>query len=246
MDVKTARQRAKAELEAGQNRGKGELLKQIILGGQDGLVNVLGVLLGVASATSQTGIVIVAGLAAAFAESVSMAAVAYTSARAGQDYYFSQRRNEEREMEVVPEVEREEVRLIFMKKGFRGKQLDGLVRKVTSDKKAWLEIMMTEELGLPAQAELEDPVRAAIVVGVSAIVGSFVPLIPFFFLPIGHAMVASLVLSTIVLFAVGVVKAKITVGSWLKSGVEMAVIGMLAALVGYAVGALVGAGSGTG
>jgi len=62
-------------------------LPEIILGGQDGLVNVLGVILGVAAATVSSKIVIVAGLAATFAESISMAAVAYTSKLAEADYY---------------------------------------------------------------------------------------------------------------------------------------------------------------
>ena len=58
---------------------KGSTLSDVILGGQDGLVNVLGVILGVAAATGDAYIVMVAGLAATFAESVSMGAVAYTS-----------------------------------------------------------------------------------------------------------------------------------------------------------------------
>ena len=56
--------------------------------------------------------------------------------------------NEKREMREVPEVEREEIRLIYMKKGFRGRQLEGIVKKICSDDKMWLETMMTEELGL--------------------------------------------------------------------------------------------------
>ena len=65
-------------------------LPEIILGGQDGLVNVLGVILGVAAATASSKIIIVAGLAATFAESISMAAVAYTSRLAEADYYQSE------------------------------------------------------------------------------------------------------------------------------------------------------------
>lgn len=60
-------------------------LSQMILGGQDGLVNVLGVLLGVAAASESTKIIIAVGLAATFAESIAMAAVAYTSKMAERD-----------------------------------------------------------------------------------------------------------------------------------------------------------------
>src|SRR4051794_16922059 len=95
-------------------------LSDVILGGQDGLVNVLGVILGVAAATSDTRIVLVAGLAATFAESVSMGAVAYTSPLADADFYESEREREYRHIQHVPALEREEIRRIYQNKGFSG------------------------------------------------------------------------------------------------------------------------------
>ena len=198
-------------------------------------MNVLGIVLGVASATSDKFIVLIAGLVATFAESISMAAVAYTSTRAEQDHYRSELENEKWEIEHVPEVEEEEIRLIYMKKGFRGKELEGLVKSITSNKELWLSMMMTEELGL-APIEKSNPVRAAAIVGGSAMVGSVIPLVPFILLPVGDAIVVSLILSTIVLFIVGAYKAKVTIGDWKKSGIEMAVIGMLAAITGWLIG----------
>src|SRR5512133_3248821 len=99
-------------------------LSDIILGGQDGLVNVLGVILGVAAATSDPRVVIVAGLAATFAESVSMGAVAYTATLADADYYDSERERELRHIQQAPHLEREEVRQIYSQKGFKGELLD--------------------------------------------------------------------------------------------------------------------------
>src|SRR5713226_4120743 len=95
-------------------------LSDVILGGQDGLVNVLGVILGVAAATADTRIVLVAGLAATFAESVSMGAVAYTSTLADADFYDSEQEREYRHVEAAPTLERDEVRTIYQNKGFRG------------------------------------------------------------------------------------------------------------------------------
>ena len=102
-------------------------LADIILGGQDGLVNVLGVILGVAAASGDQRIIIAAGLAATFAESVSMGAVAFTSMRARRDFYLSELEREKREMVEMPEVEREEIREIYRKKGFSGKLLEQIV-----------------------------------------------------------------------------------------------------------------------
>ena len=237
--MKEFTEQVQQHLEEEKKRSHGSSLAEIILGGQDGLVNVLGIVLGVASATSNVFIVLIAGLVATFAESISMAAVAYTSTRAEQDHYWAELKQEKWEIEHVPEVETEEIRLIYMKKGFRGAELERMVKSITSNKELWISIMMTEELGL-APIETQNPVRAAGIVGVSAFVGSVIPLIPFAFLPVQTAMVASLVIATIVLFSVGAYKAKITVGSWYKSGLEMAVVGMLAAIVGWLVGKFLG------
>lgn len=212
-------------------------LKDMILGGQDGLVNVLGVILGLAAATNDTRIILAGGLAATFAESISMAAVAYTSTIAYVEYYESEKKNEQRSIEENPEEEIREIRDIYAARGFKGRLLDQIVKKITSDKNHWVEVMMLEELRL-APADTRGALWSAFVVGVSAMIGSFVPLMPFFFLPVRTSVILSLVVSAIVLFGVGAVKAKLTVGFWLKSGMQLLVIGLVSALLGYYIGYL--------
>ncbi|MCX6768042.1 MAG: VIT1/CCC1 transporter family protein [Candidatus Micrarchaeota archaeon] len=226
--------------EHAQRSPSGSLLRQVILGGQDGVVNVLGLVLGVASATNDARLILISGLAGTFAESISMAAVAYTSARATQDNYVSEREREKWEMENAPDIEREEVRLIYMKKGFQGRTLDGIVKKITSDKKTWLDAMLTDELGLGEEAKRANPVREAAVVGFASLGGSFIPILPFFFLPVWEGMLAALALATAVLFGAGYKKAQLTIGKPWKSGTEMAFVGIAAAIAGYAIGALLG------
>lgn len=216
-------------------RSKG--LAEVILGGQDGLVNVLGIVLGVAAATSDPRVVMVAGLAATFAESVSMGAVAYTSTLADADYYKSELEREHRHIQKVPNLERQEIKEIFSQKGFTGDLLNRIVDTITADPDVWVAVMMADEHGL-APIGRSFALRSAVIVGFSAIVGSLIPLIPFIFLPIGPGMIASVVITALVLFIVGAYKAHVTVGKWGKSGLEMAAIGTLSALVGYLVGAL--------
>ena len=215
-------------------------IRDIILGFQDGLVNTLGLVLGVASAVQNSSIVLISGLVTTFAESVSMGAVAYTSTKAAREFYESQLEREKREIKEIPHMEVQEIKHIYYKKGFRGKQLTAIVKKITSNKKLWLETMMAEELRLFPD-DYENPVKSAFVVGISAVIGSLIPVLPFFFLDVKSGMVAALLFSIITLFAIGAVKAKITIGNWKKSGIEMAVVGTLAALVGYLVGSLLGA-----
>ncbi|MFH0884210.1 MAG: VIT1/CCC1 transporter family protein [Candidatus Micrarchaeota archaeon] len=218
--------------------GRGLLLRNIILGGQDGVVNVLGIVLGVATATNSNSIVLLAGLAATFAESISMAAVAYTSTRAEAEHYESEVKRELDEMDNIPHMERREIEEIYKAKGFEGKLLKQVVDKITSNKKIWLETMMQDELGLENPSESMSPFFQSVIVGISAIVGSLIPVAPFFFLSPSEAILPSLAASLAVLFSIGAVKSSFTSGKWLHGGTELMVIGGAAALAGYFVGVL--------
>lgn len=212
-------------------------ISDIILGGQDGIVNVLGVILGVAAATGDARIVIVAGLAAALAESVSMAAVAYTSTVADAEFYESERAREYRHLEEAPNLEREEIYEIYREKGFKGGLLDRIVDTITGNRDVWVAVMMAEEHQLPV-IDRRAALHSSIIVGASALAGSLLPLVPFFLLPVGLGMGVSVGVTALVLFALGAYKARMMVGHPAKSGLEIAAIGTIAALIGYAVGIL--------
>ena len=216
-------------------RGSG--LSDFILGAQDGLVNVLGVILGIAAATNDVRIVLVAGLATTFAESISMGAVAFTTTLADADLYQSEREREYRHIEEIPNLEIQEIRDIYEEKGFKGELLDHIVETVTANQDVWVAVMMAEEHQL-SPIDRKQAWRAAWVVGISAILGSLVPLAPFPFLSVSTSMWVSVLVTAIVLFAIGFYKARITVGRPMRSGLEMTIIGTISALAGYAVGVL--------
>ncbi|MEK6886887.1 MAG: VIT1/CCC1 transporter family protein [Nanoarchaeota archaeon] len=163
----------------------GENLRDFILGAQDGIVNVLGLVLGVASATLNTSTVLIAGIAGLFAESISMGAVAFTSTKAAHDYYKSNKRKKE-------------------------------------------------------QSLYKNPFKIGMFVFWATILGSIVPILPFFFFSVKTGIIASVVLSGLILFIIGSVKGKLTIGGY-KSGVEMLIVGLVAALAGYLIGILLGA-----
>ncbi len=218
------------------NTMDGEWLRDLILGGQDGLVNVLGLVLGVATATSDVRIVIVAGLAAMFAEGISMGAVAYTSTKATLEFYQKEKRRELKEIEEIPDEEREEVRRIYYDKGFRGKQLEMVVQKLTANRNQWLNVMMEEELKL--QNPKETPLQSAVVVTIAALVGALFPILPFFFLPVADAVIFTVPFSLLILFIAGAFKGRFTRVVWWRAGLELAIIGTGAALIGYFIGSL--------
>jgi VIT1/CCC1 family predicted Fe2+/Mn2+ transporter len=215
----------------------GSSLANVILGGQDGLVNVLGVVLGVAAATANSHIVVAAGLASALAGTVSMAAVSYSSRLAESARYESERQREYRHVHTVPALERDEVRTMYAKKGFAGDLLERIVDTITANEDVWVAVMMSEEHKL-APIGRGASLRGALVVGTACLVGSLVPLAPFLALSTKTATWVAVAFAALVLFAVGSYKARVTVGSPVRSGIEMVFIGTASALAAYGAGAL--------
>jgi len=215
----------------------GTRLAEVILGGQDGLVNVLGVILGIAAATRDSRLVLAAGLAATFAESISMGAVAYTSTLAEDDLYQSEREREYRHIRLAPEVETHEIREIYSKRGFQGGELEKIVEGITANPDVWVEVMMSEEFQM-SPPEKSHAMNSGLVVGLAAIIGSLIPLAPFFFLDVTSSIWTSISISAVTLFVVGFYKARITIGKPFRSGLQMTIIGILSALAGYLIGLL--------
>jgi VIT1/CCC1 family predicted Fe2+/Mn2+ transporter len=219
--------------------GGANWLSNFILGSQDGIVNVLAVLLGVAAASQSSRLVFAAGLATAFGEAVSMAAVGYTSTLASADVFRSERAREYRHVRDVPALERAEVREIYERKGFHGDLLDRIVDTITADPDVWVAVMMTEEHHLEP-THRGHALRSAFVVGVAALLGSLVPLVPFCFGSVVAGAWGAAITAGVALFAVGAYKARVTGGRPLRSGAEMAAIGLASALIGWGTGALFG------
>ncbi len=216
--------------------GQGAIFRDIILGGQDGIVNILGIMLGVATATGSSQFVLLSGLAATCAESVSMAAVAYTSSRAEAEHYRAEVEREKFEMKSLPEIERQEIRDIYRVKGFEGELLEQIVDKICSKDEIWLDTMMREELKLENPEDGMSPLKRGILVGASALIGSFIPIVPFMVLAPQQALLLALVASLAILFIVGAIKSNMASGKWLRGGLELMLIGGAAAAAGYIVG----------
>ena len=212
-------------------------LRDVILGGQDGLVNILGIILGVIAGGGSNTVLIVAGFAAAITESISMGAVGYTSSISERDYYQSEQARERAAIAAKPAAERDEIRAIYAAKGFSGKLLDDVVETITANRETWLATMMDEELHLQPVAT-RDIVRTAVVVGIATLIGHMIPLVPFALLDREPALILAIVLSAITLFGVGAYSALTLVGDWRRSGLKFIAIGLGAAAIGFVIGRL--------
>jgi VIT1/CCC1 family predicted Fe2+/Mn2+ transporter len=212
-------------------------LRDVILGGQDGLVNILGIILGIIASGGSNSILIATGFAAAITESISMGAVGYTSTVAERDYYQAERQREADEITTTPDVEREEIQDMYRAKGFSGDLLRQVVDTIVANRETWLETMMDEELHLQP-VDSAAIVRTSVVITGATLIGHLIPLLPFLLLARTPALVVSVVLSAIVLFGVGVYSAVTLVGDWKRSGLKMVVIGLGAASAGFLIGQL--------
>jgi VIT1/CCC1 family predicted Fe2+/Mn2+ transporter len=212
-------------------------LRDVILGGQDGLVNILGIILGVIAGGGSNNVMLVAGFAAAITESISMGAVGYTSSISERDYYRAEQERERSAISTSPEAERQEIREIYAAKGFEAKLLDDVVETITANRETWLATVMDEELHLQP-VETRDIVRTAVVVGIATLIGHLIPLLPFVFLGRTPALVLAFVLSAITLFGVGAYSALTLRGDWRQSGLKFIAIGLGAAGIGFLIGRL--------
>jgi VIT1/CCC1 family predicted Fe2+/Mn2+ transporter len=216
-------------------------LSDFILGSQDGVVNVLGILLGLLAAGTGSKLILIAALAALAAESISMGAVAYTSTLSRRSLYLSEVERERREMIDVPEEERREVREILQGWGYEGEELEEMLHRIEAKPKAMLDVMMAFELRL-APVQADQARQSALLVGGATIVGSFIPLIPVFFTNNPWLIgISAVVLSAAMLFAVGWYEARTTLGSLWRSGTRMVLIGLVAGFAGFVIGHVLGA-----
>jgi VIT1/CCC1 family predicted Fe2+/Mn2+ transporter len=164
-----------------------------------------------------------------------MAASNYSGTKAEIDDYERVREAEMRHIRTHPEGEREEVRQIYQAKGFEGAELEEMVALVTSNEETWLEVMLSEEYGISAVQR--SPQKAALATFIAFIVCGAVPLLPFLF-GMPASAVAAAIMTGAVFLAIGAVKSLWATAAWYWSALETFAIGMVAAGMAYAVGAL--------
>jgi VIT1/CCC1 family predicted Fe2+/Mn2+ transporter len=212
----------------------GAALRNFVFGTSDGLVTVLAFVAGVSASLASRKLVLMAGLAEMFAGAVSMGLGAFLGTRAERDWYERERRREEAEVEKIPHLEKEELRDIYRKKGLEGETLERVVDVFTANEKRWVDIMMSEELGL--QPVESSPWSAGLIVGVSYIIAAAVPLLPYLIWVGMRALLGSMALTAVALYAVGVAKARITQRPELRSGIETMMTGLVGTAICWGIG----------
>jgi VIT1/CCC1 family predicted Fe2+/Mn2+ transporter len=222
----------------------GKYISEAVYGALDGIVTTFAVVAGVSGASLSTGVVLVMGLANLFADGLSMGVGSYLGARSESDYHRQERAREAWEIEHFPDGEREEVREIYREKGFDGEALEQAVDIITSDKERWVRTMMVEELGIIE--ERKNPVRVGLTTFIAFLIAGAIPLISY----MGSLQLSSLsaypfptavIVTLVSIFAIGSARSMVIYKKWYKAGVEMLLVGGLAAGVAYGIGKLLSA-----
>ena len=214
----------------------GGYLRNIVYGFNDGLTANFGLVAGMIGATSaqQHTTVILAGVAGIIADALSMGASGYLAAKSEREVYEHEIDMERAEVELMPEVERDELALIYESKGMDRATANRLATDVMSDPKLMLEEQVQLELKIGEQQL--SPFREGWVTGSATAIGALIPVMPFFFSTGTAAMIIAFSVSMASHFLVGAARSVFTGRGVLRSGMDMFVVGLGVAVIGYYAG----------
>jgi VIT1/CCC1 family predicted Fe2+/Mn2+ transporter len=226
--------------EAWHRGGRSGTLRAAVFGANDGLVSNLSLIMGIAGASSNNQVIVLAGVAGLLAGAFSMAAGEYVSMQSQRELFEHQISIEREEMRVMPDVEEQELSAIYRAKGLSEADSNKIAASLMKDPETALDTKLREELGLDPN-ELGSPLGAASSSFAAFGVGAIIPLIPFLLTSGQTAFVGGLVLSFIALFAVGAAVSLVTGRGVLFTGGRQVLIGAAAAAITYGVGTIFGA-----
>ena len=216
-----------------------EIVRDVVIGMSDGLTVPFALAAGLSGIANSTKIVITGGLAEIAAGSIAMGLGGYLAARSDAEHYAKEQATEQREVETIPDVEAEEVEQVLLTYGLEKDQSALVANALRQRPSAWIDFMMRFELGL----EKPNPKRAltsALTIGLSYIAGGFIPLTPYMLIHnAGTALVFSVVFTLVALFIFGYVKGRFTGTRPVRSAMQTALIGGLAAAAAYGLAKLI-------
>ncbi len=217
--------------------GSGGYLRSVVYGFNDGLTANFGLVAGVIGADVAPHIVIISGVAGAVADALSMGSSGYLAAKSEAEVQAHQIDMERHEMRLMPDLEEDELAIIYESKGLPPERARETAHAMMADPSQALDAMVREELNIHP-AELT-PLKDGIVTGTATAIGAFIPILPFFTLSHGAAIWVSLAISMLAHFGIGAARSLFTGRGVWASGRDMFLVGFGVAAVGYLIGELI-------
>jgi VIT1/CCC1 family predicted Fe2+/Mn2+ transporter len=218
----------------------GQYIKSAVYGGLDGTITTFAVVAGVAGASLHAGVVLILGFANLIGDGISMAIGDYLSTKSEQEYHKAERKRESWEVDNFPESEKQEMIQIYKNKGYAEKEAMQMVKIMAKKKESFVDVMMVEELGILENDE--NPMKNALITFFSFAMFGLVPLVAYlisllFNVKMDDFLIAS-ILTGLTLFVLGALKTRVTGKNWFNSGLEMLLVGGIAASAAYLIGYL--------
>ncbi|HJS68943.1 MAG TPA: VIT1/CCC1 transporter family protein [Nitrososphaera sp.] len=219
-------------------------LGDFVYGATDGAVTTFAVVAGAVGASLSPSIVLILGFANLLADGFSMAIGNYLAAKAQREYIEKARKREEWEIDNLVEQEKQEIRDIYTKKGFKDELLSEIVGVITSRRKVWVDTMMREELGLIEDSRRPRDTAVTTFAAFNAV--GLIPLLPFVAMfmagslavSASDAFIYSVIFTGAAFFLVGIVKGRVVQKPLMRSGLNTLLVGGIAAAVAFVVGYL--------
>lgn len=216
-----------------------EVVRDVVIGMSDGLTVPFALAAGLSGAIVQTSIIVTAGLAEIAAGAIAMGLGGYLAAKSDAEHYAKEREREKREVAEIPHEEMREVAEVFQEYGLSAEETEPIVQALRRQPKKWIDFMMRFELGL----ERPNPKRArtsALTIGGAYVAGGLVPLAPYLFIPVApRALLYSIAVTLVALFVFGYVKGRFTGMRPLRSALQTALIGSVAAGAAFLIAKLI-------
>ncbi len=210
-------------------------IREVVFGAQDGILSTVALVTSVAVALDSQTAVLVAGLAAAAAGTISMATGAYLGSRAEQDVQRAEIAREAQEIEEKPAEELAELVVIYQREGRSFEEARRMADEIAEDKELWLRTLVEKELGISPD-ETSNPMKDAAAMGLSFLLAASVPIIPHILLTGTAAISVSVAGALVALFVLGSLKGRLVQKSPILQGLEILGIGAVSAAIGFALG----------
>ena len=206
---------------------RGKLIRDVVYAIDTGLITTVSFMAGVSVSLPTRETVLLAGLVQVIAGTLAIFFGAYISTKAQKDFFENQIERERRELEEMPEKEKQEIRDIFSEMGFREEELELAVERITADKETWLKFMVQEEIGV-IPGTIDNPLLIGGVSAASFLIGAIPAIAPFLLdLPTLTELQLSAGFVLVFLFLLGALKSRLTKVFWIWSGLETLVVGGL-------------------
>lgn len=216
-----------------------ETVRDVIIGMTDGLTVPFALTAGLSGVVNSNALIITAGIAEIVAGAIAMGLGGYLSAKTEMEHYQTELQKEYEEVERIPEQEKKEVMEVFAAYGLSSQLQVEIAEEMALNKTNWVNFMMRFELGM----EEPDPKRAkqsAFNIGLSYVIGGFIPLLAYFFTDTPNAgLMFSALITILSLFIFGYVKTNLTGTKPLLGAFKTVLIGTLAAGAAFIVAKLI-------